>query len=706
MGARKRLIKYLRGQAQKPMSIEELYTEFDIKKKEREHFQKLLTELVEEGKLYKNKRGKYGPPEKFNMISGRIERNPRGFAFLLPDNPEREDVFISLENINGAMHNDKVFVRLLKSKSGEKQSGEVVQILERANKTVVGNFERQDYFGFVVPDNKRIFNDVFIPGPNVGQAKDGQKVVAKINFWPEKKRNPEGEIIEVLGDKGDPGVDIEAIIRQLELPGDFPKKVKQEISDITEEVSPEEKKRRTDLTDLPLVTIDGADAKDFDDAVSIQKVSDNVVRLGVHIADVSHYVKEDTPLDLEARERGTSIYLVDRVIPMLPEKLSNGICSLRPDVERLAISVFMDFQLEPLELHDYEFQKSVIQSNYRLTYDQVREILVEENPETRKKYSDFVSELELMNQLREKMREQRFANGSINFDFPEVKVTLDDQGNPVELNERKHGVPEQLIEEFMITANRVVAEDIYWKDIPFIYRVHDTPDVDSMVSFNEFVHNFGYHIKGVRNRVHPRSLQEIIEDIEGKAEERIISTVLLKSMKKAVYSETNIGHFGLALDYYTHFTSPIRRYPDLMVHRILTELIEKGTISAGRQEELQNILPQIADHSSLQERRAMEAERDSVDLKKIEFMQDKIGQKFAGIISGVNGFGFFVELENLVEGLVHVENLKDDYYQFIEDQYSLIGERTRNIYRLGDEVEVVVDGVNLEERQLDFVLPD
>ncbi|MFW5985630.1 MAG: ribonuclease R [Halanaerobiaceae bacterium] len=706
MGARKRLIKYLRGQAQKPMSIEELYTEFDIKKKEREHFQKLLTELVEEGKLYKNKRGKYGPPEKFNMISGRIERNPRGFAFLLPDNPEREDVFISLENINGAMHNDKVFVRLLKSKSGEKQSGEVVQILERANKTVVGNFERQDYFGFVVPDNKRIFNDVFIPGPNVGQAKDGQKVVAKINFWPEKKRNPEGEIIEVLGDKGDPGVDIEAIIRQLELPGDFPKKVKQEISDITEEVSPEEKKRRTDLTDLPLVTIDGADAKDFDDAVSIQKVSDNVVRLGVHIADVSHYVKEDTPLDLEARERGTSIYLVDRVIPMLPEKLSNGICSLRPDVERLAISVFMDFQLEPLELQDYEFQKSVIQSNYRLTYDQVREILVEENPETRKKYSDFVSELELMNQLREKMREQRFANGSINFDFPEVKVTLDDQGNPVQLNERKHGVPEQLIEEFMITANRVVAEDIYWKDIPFIYRVHDTPDVDSMVSFNEFVHNFGYHIKGVRNRVHPRSLQEIIEDIEGKAEERIISTVLLKSMKKAVYSETNIGHFGLALDYYTHFTSPIRRYPDLMVHRILTELIEKGTISSGRREELQNILPQIADHSSLQERRAMEAERDSVDLKKIEFMQDKIGQKFTGIISGVNGFGFFVELENLVEGLVHVENLKDDYYQFIEDQYSLIGERTRNIYRLGDEVEVVVDGVNLEERQLDFVLPD
>ncbi|MFW5787932.1 MAG: ribonuclease R family protein, partial [Halanaerobiales bacterium] len=342
----------------------------------------------------------------------------------------------------------------------------------------------------------------------------------------------------------------------------------------------------------------------------------------------------------------------------------------------------------------------------RLTYDQVREILVEENPETRKKYSDFVSELELMNQLREKMREQRFANESINFDFPEVKVTLDDQGNPVELNERKHGVPEQLIEEFMITANRVVAEDIYWKDIPFIYRVHDTPDVDSMVSFNEFVHNFGYHIKGVRNRIHPRSLQEIIEDIEGKAEERIISTVLLKSMKKAVYSETNIGHSGLALDYYTHFTSPIRRYPDLMVHRILTELIEKGTISSGRREELQNILPQIADHSSLQERRAMEAERDSVDLKKIEFMQDKIGQKFTGIISGVNGFGFFVELENLVEGLVHVENLKDDYYQFIEDQYSLIGERTRNIYRLGDEVEVVVDGVNLEERQLDFVLPD
>ena len=704
MSARKRLLKFMRTEAQKPMSHKELCREFNIEKKQQKHFVELLEQLVREGKLYQNKAGKYGLPEKFNMLSGRIERNPKGFAFLLPDNPEKEDVFISLENINGAMHNDKVFVRILPGKSGKKQSGQVVEIIERANKTVVGNFERDDYYGFVVPDNKRIFNDVFIPGEKVGQARDGQKVVVRIVRWPEKNRNPEGEIIEILGDRDETGVNIEAIIRQLELPGKFPTKVMEAVKDIPDQVTAEAKKGRLDLTELPLVTIDGEEAKDFDDAVSIEQLDEQTVRLGVHIADVSYYVKEDTALDMEARERGTSIYLVDRVIPMLPEKLSNGICSLNPGVERLTLTVFMDFQLEPLELKNYEFARSVIKSNYRLTYNQVRKILVDEEQQLREKYSDFVPQLELMNRLREKLRSERFASGSINFDFPEARVKLDDEGHPVAIEERCHGVPEQLIEEFMIAANRVVAEDIYWKNLPFIYRVHDTPDTESMIAFNEFVHNFGYYLKGVKNGVHPLQLQEIIQDIKGEPEERIISTVLLQSMKKAVYSETNIGHFGLALDHYTHFTSPIRRYPDLMVHRILSEVISSGTLSQGRRDELRNIIPEIADHSSLQERRAMDAERDSVELKQMEFMKDKIGEQYTGLISGVTNFGFFVQLENLVEGLVHVEDLTDDYYHLHNNQHALIGERTRKIYRLGDEVEVIVDGVNPQERKLDFVL--
>jgi len=706
MSAREKIMEYMSEKASKPMSFDELCEEMVIEYQGRKHFRELLDQLVEEGKLYQNKKGNYGIPERFNIITGYIERNPRGFAFLLPDDPEQEDVYISLENVNGAMHNDKVFVRLLTSSSGQRQAGEVVEVLERANKTVVGNLDHRGSFGFVIPDNKRIYSDVFVAPEKMGGARNNQKVVVRIDYWPHENRNPEGEIIEVLGDQGDPGVDIEAIIRQLDLPRKFSGKVLEETANISEEIKKDEIQARKDLTDLPLVTIDGADAKDFDDAVSIEKLAEDKLRLGVHIADVSHYVKEDSALDTEARSRGTSIYLVDRVIPMLPEKLSNGICSLKPNVKRLTVSVFMDFNLNPLEMTDYEICQSVIESNYRLTYDEVRDILTAEDQEVRDRYSNFVRELELMNKLRKELREQRFAEGSINFDFPEVEVTLDENGSPLSLDKRTHGIPEQLIEEFMIAANRVVAEDIHWRDIPFIYRVHDSPDTDAMVSFNQFIHNFGYHIKGIKNEVHPLSLQKILREVKGKPEERIISTVLLKSMKKAVYSPSNIGHFGLGLDFYTHFTSPIRRYPDLMVHRILKEVITDGYISKGRREELRNMLPGVSDHSSLQERKAMEAERDSVDLKKIEYMQDKIGEDFSGIISGVNGFGFFVELENLVEGLVHVENLTDDYYYFDEDHYALIGERTGNMYRLGDQVEVTVDRVSLQDRQLDFVLAD
>ena len=706
MSARQRLLKYLRETVKKPVTLEELYKKFEIADDQRKYFAELLDDLVEEGLVVRNSSGQYGIPEKFNLIPGRIDRSPRGFAFLIPDNPEREDIFISLENMNGAMHNDKVFLRLLPDSRGEKEAGEVVRVIERANQTIVGNLDKSKYFGFVVADNKRIFSDIFIPNEKLKGAKQNQKVVAKIEQWPENNRNPEGKIIEILGNSDQPGVDIEAIIRQLQLPQSFSADVLKEVEDVPLEVNDPNLSNRKDLRDLPMVTIDGEDAKDLDDAVSIEKIAENKVRLGVHIADVTHYVREGTALDNEARERGTSIYLVDRVIPMLPQKLSNGICSLHPQVDRLAMTVFMDYKLDDLELIDYEITQSLIKTNYRLTYDEVREMLLHDNKEVKEKYSDFLPKLNLMQKLMKKLRDKRFAEGSIDFDFEEVKVVLDDKGNPTELKKRKHEVPEKLIEEFMIAANKIVAEDMYWRDIPFIYRVHDEPDIDRMQEFNEFIHNFGYHLKGVKNGVHPRALQELLEKVAGKPEQNIIETVLLRSMKKAVYSDLNIGHFGLGLEYYSHFTSPIRRYPDLMIHRIIKEVVNKGYLNDERREEIKKQVVSVADHSSLQERRAMEAERDSVDLKKIEFMEDKINEEFTGIISGVTGFGFFVRLENTVEGLVHVEDLKDDYYIFQRDQHALIGERTKKMYQIGDEVEVRVTGVDLDQRQLDFVLTE
>ncbi len=706
MSAREKLLAFMREKAYRPMTKKELFSRFAIAKDQAKTMKKLLQDLAEEGLIFKNSKGRYGLPDKMDLIVGRIEGNPRGFAFLIPDNPGSEDVFINRENMRGAMHNDKVFVRSFPQSTGKRQEGEVVRVLERANRRIVGNFEQSRYFGFVVPDNKRIFYDLFIPREEMKGASHNQKVVAEITRWPDQKRNPEGRIVEVLGFKEEPGVDIEAIIHQLGLPQEFPAEVKRELSAIPPEIDRQEIANRADLRQLPMVTIDGADAKDLDDAVSLEDLGAGKVRLGVHIADVSFYVGEGSELDQEAFNRGTSIYLVDRVIPMLPPQLSNGICSLNPGVERLTLSVLITYQLEPFKILAQEITPSVIKSNYRLTYEQVGQILLEQDQKVMAQYADFVPQLKLMNQLRGKLRAQRLAGGSVDFEFPEVKVILNQTGRAIELKKREHGIPEQLIEEFMIAANQVVAEEMSWREIPFVYRVHDHPDPDRLQDFNQFIHNFGYHLKGLNHEIHPGAFQDLLEAIKDKPEERVINTMLLRSMKKAIYSPQNIGHFGLALQYYCHFTSPIRRYPDLLIHRIIKEVLTQGYLSQQRMEKLQEGLYHIAEHSSLQERRAMEAERDSVDLKKMEFMQDKIGQVFEGIINGVTNYGLYVELPNTVEGLVHVENLKDDYYHFNESQVCLIGESTRKVYRFGEQVRVIVDRVNLDERQLDFVLAE
>lgn len=704
MSARQEILKFMRDEAYKPLTIEELLDSFEISNQEKNKFIEVLDEMEQDGKIVKTRRGRYGLPERMNLVVGRLERHKKGFGFLIPDDPEHEDVYINAGNINGAMHNDHIIVRLKGTKDKKRLSGEVIRILERDNKTIVGDFEASQNFGFVVPDNSHIYYDVFIPKEEINGASQGQKVVVKITRWPEKRRNPEGKVIEILGDRGDPGVDIEAIIRKLDLPKEFPPEVRDYVAKISEDIPEDEVQRRRDLRELKMVTIDGEDAKDFDDAVSIERLDDERVQLGVHIADVSHYVKEDSILDQEAQKRATSIYLVDRVIPMLPEKLSNNLCSLRHGEDRLAMSVLMTCDLESGELIEHEIIESIINVNHRLTYNEANEMLVNEDKELIEKYEDFIDELELMEELCLGLRENRFEEGSIGFDFPESQVILDDAGTPVDIIKVERGIAEKLIEEFMIFTNQVIAEEVFWREIPFIYRVHDHPDEGDLEELNNFLHNFGYHIKGISEETHPKSLQTVLEKVEGEPEERVINTVLLRSMKQAHYAVKNIGHFGLAIDYYSHFTSPIRRYPDLMIHRIVKEMINKGTFGKGRREELKENLSAIANHASLRERKAEEAEMDSKDLKKVEYMQGKEGEEYEGIISGMTSFGFFVELPNTVEGLVHVSNLTDDYYIYHEDKHAYIGEKTGNVYRLGDEVNVAVYRVNLADRQVDLVL--
>lgn len=702
MSLRENIVEFMRKKVYKPMLKEELAIQFGLEGKEIEVFYNILKDMEKEGIIIKTRNERYGLVEKMNLIVGKIEGNEKGFGFLIPDDKTKEDVFIPAEDMNGALHGDRVIVRITsKGLYGKKEEGEVIRILERANDTIVGTFESSNNFGFVIPDDSRIAYDVFISKSNFNGAKTNQKVVVEITRWPEKRRNPEGKIVEILGYVGEKGTDILSIIKQFKLSEDFPAKVLNQASSIEQTVSQEEIEKRVDLRNLNIFTIDGADAKDLDDAISIEKLSNGNYKLGVHIADVSHYVKEKSPIDKEAHKRGNSVYLVDRVIPMLPKELSNGICSLNPNEDRLTLSVFMEIDKNG-SVVDYKIVEGVIRSKARLVYDDVSDFLERDDKEALKNLEGVTEDLKIMEELSHILYEKRQKRGCIDFDFPEARIILDEDGIPIDVVKEDRRIADKMIEEFMLVCNETIAEHFYWADIPFLYRIHEEPDMEKIEEFNKFIHNFGYSIKGIQD-IHPKELQLLTKEVKGKKEETLINTLLLRSLKKAKYSSEKDIHFGLAAEYYCHFTAPIRRYPDLQIHRIIKSYI-KGKLSSNEQDRLHVLLPKVADHTSTTERTAEEAEREVEDLKKAEYMSTRIGNVYEGIISSLTHFGMYVQLDNTIEGLVHFSNMIDDYYYFDEDKYYIIGEHTNKVYRLGDTVKIIVINTDLVKRTIDFML--
>lgn len=704
------ILELMREPDYRPMTYQELEKHFGISDAhEFREFLKVLNELEQSGKILLTNNERYGVPEHLDLLRGRLQVHSKGFAFLIPDDREHPDVYIHANDLKSAMNGDIVLARVsTSSPAGGKLEGEVVRIVTRAVTQVVGVFQNHEAYGFVLPDDKRINRDIFVPKHAINGAVDGVKVVVKLVSYPEGRAAAEGEVVEILGHKDDPGIDILSIIRKHQLPEGFPEEVLAAADNAPDSITEEEiaQQGRRDLRGLNIVTIDGEDAKDLDDAVNVERLPNGNYKLGVHIADVGYYVREGSPLDIEAYNRGCSVYLVDRVIPMLPHRLSNGICSLNPQVDRLTLSCEMEFN-EQMKVVKHDVFTSVIRTKERMTYNNVRKILIDEDPELIERYSDLVDDFRLMRELALKLRNRRMQRGAVDFDFVESKVIVDENGKAVDIVKRERSIAEQIIEEFMLAANETVAEHFHWLKVPFIYRIHEDPDQEKLQNFMAFAANFGHHVKGRGNSIHPRALQSLLEDIQGTKEQTVLSTMMLRSMKQAKYDAESTGHFGLAAEYYSHFTSPIRRYPDLVIHRVIREVIENNNmLSEKRQEYLAERMPDVAQQSSERERVAVDAERDTEALKKAEYMLDKVGEEFEGIISSVTSFGMFIELENTVEGLIRMGGLTDDYYHFDEKHMALIGERTSKVFRIGDEVKVRVANVNMAEHTIDFEMVD
>ncbi len=700
-----------------PMKIKEIAILLNIPRENRTELEEVLDALVADGKIEISKKGKYSKAQG-RFVTGKFIGNPRGFGFVEP--AEGTDIFISEENTCGAMHGDEVQVLLMggaagsereASKSGRsaggmqvksrRREGVITRILSRATTRLVGTYEKTKSFGFVKPDNQRLSEDIFIPQECSGGAVTGHKVVVEITDYGRKDRNPEGRVVEIIGHINDPGTDIMSIIRGYDLPMEFPEKVLNQAETVSKPVSDADRAGRLDLRNWQTVTIDGEDAKDLDDAVTLTMEGENY-RLGVHIADVTNYVQEGSALDAEALNRGTSVYLVDRVIPMLPHTLSNGICSLNEGEDRLALSCIMLIDGKG-NVIDHQIAETVIRVDRRMSYTSVKKILADHDETEMNTYRELVPMFLRMEQLAAILREKRRLRGSIDFDFPETKMILDAQGKPITIAPYDRNVATRIIEDFMLIANETVAQDYFWQELPFVYRSHENPDPEKIRKLAAFINNFGYAIRIGQDEVHPKELQKLLARIEDSPEEALISRLTLRSMKRAKYTTESIGHFGLATRYYCHFTSPIRRYPDLQIHRIIKENL-RGRLNEGRIAHYEEILPQVAARSSELERRADEAERETEKLKKVEYMEDHIGEEYEGVISSITAWGIYVELPNTIEGMVHVSNLEGDYFRYQEDTYEMVGETTNICYKLGQKVKVRVAGADRLLRIIDFLL--
>ncbi|MBI2221159.1 MAG: ribonuclease R [Acidobacteria bacterium] len=702
------LLKLIRERVDHPATPRELLKLLRVPREERAAFKRQLKQLVESGELIQVRGERYGVPDRMNLVVGRVTTNPRGFAFVVPERPVANvsrDIFIAGSNLNQAMHGDLVAARIERFKDGDRAEGRIIRIIERASSTLVGRYEVDESgLGFVVPFDRRVMMDIAVPRDDARGAKPGQMVTIEITRWPTPARNAMGRVADVLGSIDEPGVDTEIIIRKFNIPDQHSEEAVAEATRLGAEVRPRDIASRTDFRHLQTVTIDGEHARDFDDAITIEKLPNGHYWLGVHIADVAHYVTEGSALDEEAYERGTSVYFPERAVHMFPAELATGLCSLNPNVDRLVLSCLMEVDRRGHVVR-YEIHDGVIHSDARMTYTAVNGILADRDPKLMAQYRDLVPMFESMRELFEILNTRRHARGSIDFDLKEPEIVLDDEGLVEDIIALERNVAHRLIEEFMLLANETVAQHLDDENVPTLYRVHEEPDPVKVEAFEEFVSTLGYSLGAPQNALRPKHFQKLVERIHGTPEEKPIAFLMLRTMQKARYDAANLGHFGLAAQSYTHFTSPIRRYPDLVVHRTLRE--SRRGMADERRAELTEDLPEVARHTSERERRADEAERELVQWKKVRFMANKVGEEFDGYITGVSAFGLFIELiEHFVEGLVHISTMADDYYRFVENAHTLKGENTGKVYRLGDKVTVQVVRVDMERRQIDLGLVD
>ena len=698
---KKRIQEFISSEDYVPLKRGEMRIILQVPKEEQGDFDAIIDSLLESGEAYETRKGKIVTAKSVNLLPATFMSNAKGFGFARLEDSNDNDVYIPPEGTMNAMHKDKVLIRITdQAYGGRRATGEVVKILSQAREGIVGTFDEGRGFGFVVCDDKKI-SDIFIPKGSTRGAVTGSKVVVNILKRPSPNKCAEGEIVEILGHKDDPGVDILSIIRQFNLPIDYPEDVYEQTEGLPEDITEAEIEGREDLRNIKTVTIVGDDSKDFDDAVSLDMLENGNFQLGVHIADVSHYVTEGSPLDREAYKRGTSVYLVDRVIPMIPHRLSNGICSLNPGCDRLTLSCIMEIDHEGTVVN-HRITESVIHSDCRMTYTKVNNVIENKDEAQMEEYADFVSMLEDMDSLRRILNHKRQQRGSVNFDFPESKIILDETGKVLDIRPYEKNSATNLIEEFMLVCNETIAEDYYWQGVPFMFRNHDQPDGEKIEGLKKLISAFGYRLKGKGDEIHPREIQQLIQKVTGTPQEHIISRIVLRSMKQAKYQAENIGHFGLAAKFYCHFTSPIRRYPDLQIHRIIKEVIEGG-ITPERSKHYESAMNEKAYHCSVTERTSDDAERETDRLKMAQFMSERIGEEFDGIISGVTGWGIYVELENTVEGMVPLNDMEDDFYDYEEDSLRVVGKRTGKIYRLGDTVRVKVTRTDIQARTVDFM---